>query len=93
MIRLEQVTKTFEGAEASLTAVRDISVAIQEGRFACVVGPSGCGKSTLLGMIAGLIPITSGRIELNGRHVDGVPRATASKVGWIWCFSRHFSPS
>lgn len=74
MIRLEQVTKTFEGAEASLTAVRDISVAIQEGRFACVVGPSGCGKSTLLGMIAGLIPITSGRIELNGRHVDGVPR-------------------
>jgi NitT/TauT family transport system ATP-binding protein len=36
------------------------------------VGPSGCGKSTLLGLAAGLVPVTAGRIRLDGAPVDGV---------------------
>lgn len=36
-----------------------------------VVGPSGCGKSTLLKMVAGLLPITSGKLSLSGQSIDG----------------------
>jgi NitT/TauT family transport system ATP-binding protein len=38
-----------------------------------IVGPSGCGKSTLLKMIGGLLPVSQGRIALNGRDVNGPP--------------------
>ena len=73
MIRLIDVTKTFDGATGAFTAVEGVSVEVAAGRFVGVVGPSGCGKSTLLGMIAALVPLTRGRIELNGQPVSRVP--------------------
>ena len=54
------------------TAIQDVSFDIGGGEFVSIVGPSGCGKSTLLGLIAGLAPVTAGRITLDGRGVDGV---------------------
>ena len=73
MIRLDRVSMTFELPESSFTAVRDVSLTVGEGRFVSLVGPSGCGKSTLLGILAGLVPPTAGRVELNGQTVAGVP--------------------
>ena len=52
--------------------LKDIKVAIEPGDFLVLVGPSGCGKSTLLNCIAGLEPITSGRIEIGGRDMTHV---------------------
>ncbi len=49
-------------------------------QFVAIVGPSGCGKSTILNMIAGLIAPTSGRIDVDGQPVAGVPRA----VGYVF---------
>ena len=54
------------------TAIEDVSFEISGVEFVSIVGPSGCGKSTLLGLIAGLAPVTAGRITLDGRDVDGV---------------------
>lgn len=54
-------------------AVDDVSVDIEEGEFFSLLGPSGCGKSTTLRMIAGLEGITSGRIDLDGQDVSGLP--------------------
>jgi multiple sugar transport system ATP-binding protein len=71
-IRLEGVTKAFEGG---VTAVDDVSLTIGDGEFLALVGPSGCGKSTLLRAIAGLEDVTEGSIQIGGRDVtDLAPR-------------------
>ena len=73
-ITLEKVTQRFalprEGRE--FTAVQDVSFEVGSGEFVSIVGPSGCGKSTLLSLIAGLVPVTEGRISLDGQPVEGV---------------------
>ncbi|MGO1163201.1 ABC transporter ATP-binding protein [Brucella pseudogrignonensis] len=56
----------------SVSVLKDINIEIEEGGFLVLVGPSGCGKSTLLNTIAGLEPITSGDISINGRSVSGL---------------------
>ncbi|MDA7428983.1 sn-glycerol-3-phosphate ABC transporter ATP-binding protein UgpC [Primorskyibacter aestuariivivens] len=56
----------------STEILKDINVSIEPGDFLVLVGPSGCGKSTLLNCIAGLEPITSGRIEIGGRDMTHV---------------------
>ena len=65
-LQLQNVSKTY----GTFEAVKDVSLAIEDGEFAVFVGPSGCGKSTLLRMIAGLESITSGTIEISGRVVN-----------------------
>src|SRR5437870_12670076 len=74
MITLERVTRTFETPAGEFTAARDVSFAVAPGRFVSLVGPSGCGKTTLLGMLAGLVPLSEGRVLLGSRPVvGGVP--------------------
>jgi NitT/TauT family transport system ATP-binding protein len=65
-ISVQDSVKEFEGG---VLAVDHVSFEARPGEFVSVVGPSGCGKSTLLRLIAGLIPLTAGRISINGREV------------------------
>ncbi|HIQ04115.1 MAG TPA: ABC transporter ATP-binding protein, partial [Anaerolineae bacterium] len=44
---------------------------IHTNEFVTLVGTSGCGKSTFLNLAAGLIPVTSGRIEVDGQEIRG----------------------
>jgi multiple sugar transport system ATP-binding protein len=67
-VELVDVRKAY-GAQA---VVHGVSVAIEDGEFVILVGPSGCGKSTLLRMIAGLEPITSGTIRIDGVVVNNL---------------------
>jgi multiple sugar transport system ATP-binding protein len=60
-------------AYGAVEILKGITLEIEEGDFLVLVGPSGCGKSTLLNTIAGLEPITSGDIAINGRSVQGLP--------------------
>jgi NitT/TauT family transport system ATP-binding protein len=57
-----------------LEALRGLEILVERGEFICVVGPSGCGKTTLLRMVAGLEPVTSGTILLDGKRVSGPGR-------------------
>src|SRR5439155_20136636 len=68
-IELEAVSKRY----GEFHAVRDLSLAIEEGELVVLLGPSGCGKTTTLRMIAGFVPVTSGRIRLGGRDVTALP--------------------
>ncbi len=68
-VTLTQVTKRF----GEFTAVDDISMVIEDGKFTILVGPSGCGKTTTLRMIAGLEEITAGEIRIGDRVVNQVP--------------------
>ncbi|WP_251212862.1 ABC transporter ATP-binding protein [Adlercreutzia murintestinalis] len=53
--------------------LRDVSFAVDDGRFVSVLGESGAGKSTTLKVIAGLLPQDSGRVLFDGTCVDDVP--------------------
>ena len=59
----------------SFQALKNISLAIEEGEFVCFLGPSGCGKTTLLRAIAGLDLQTNGHIHQGGRDVSILPPA------------------
>ena len=69
LIRLDHVTKRF----GRIAAVDDLSLAIFEREFFCLLGPSGCGKSTLLRLLAGFETPTSGRILLGREDLTPVP--------------------
>jgi thiamine transport system ATP-binding protein len=58
---------------ADTTALDGVSLSVAAGEVLAVVGPSGCGKSTLLRAIAGLEPLSGGRIRMDGRDLAGVP--------------------
>jgi len=81
MITLDRVTRTFETPTGDFTAVRDVSFRVDAGRFVSLVGPSGCGKTTLLGLIAGLVPVTEGRIVIGDRPVSG---AVPPDIGYLF---------
>jgi len=56
----------------SVEILKDINVSIEQGDFLVLVGPSGCGKSTLLNCIAGLEPITNGKLSIDGQDMTQV---------------------
>jgi multiple sugar transport system ATP-binding protein len=64
-IRLDHVTKTFGAA----TALRDLSLDIEDGEFFVLLGPTGAGKTTTLRLIAGLEKPTAGTISIGGEDV------------------------
>lgn len=68
-IRVAEVTYAYPGAADF--ALKDISLFVGQGEFACIVGPSGCGKSTLLNLLTGLACPDSGDIWLGGMQVAG----------------------
>lgn len=61
---------------------QDIDFTAEEGEFVTLLGPSGCGKSTLLRCLAGLTPVDSGHILLQGQ--DLVPLAPQN-AALAWC--------
>lgn len=72
-LSIRNLAKTYFDPYAGehVTAVKDISLDVEQGEFVSVVGPSGCGKTTVLNMIAGFIPHSGGEILLNGKAIDG----------------------
>ena len=70
MITLEHVSKRFEG-KRQVTALDDVSLAIERGEMVSIIGPSGSGKSTLLNLVGGLDRPTSGQVRIDGEALGG----------------------
>ena len=69
LLELENVTKTYVGAQGSVEAVRDVSATLDEGEFVSLRGKSGCGKSTLLLAAGGLMRPDAGKVNVCGSDV------------------------
>jgi NitT/TauT family transport system ATP-binding protein len=80
LIEIDGVGMIYQADSGPVEALRGISLQVSEGEFVALVGPSGCGKSTLMRIIAGLRPVTSGRVVVDGATVNG----PVSRVGMVF---------
>ena len=70
-VKVLNLSKWFGGPNNRLKALENVTMEVPKGAFFSVVGQSGCGKTTLLRLIAGLETPSRGRIEVDGRQVEG----------------------
>jgi ABC-2 type transport system ATP-binding protein len=78
-LRLESVTKRF----GSLTAVRDLSLAVAPGEVYGLIGPNGSGKTTTVKMLTGLYRPTAGRIVIDGTDLAAEPERAKRALGYL----------
>ncbi len=74
VVRLNRVTKIYEGAAGKFVALKGIDLAVASSQFVSIIGKSGSGKSTLINVITGIDRPTSGEI-----YVAGTPVHTLSE--------------
>ncbi len=80
MLKLSNVTKTFNpGTVTEKRALTGVNLTLEDGDFVTVIGGNGAGKSTLLNMIAGVYPLDSGVIELDGNDLSLLPEHARAK--------------
>ncbi|MEM2939595.1 MAG: ABC transporter ATP-binding protein [Candidatus Bathyarchaeia archaeon] len=68
-IRLVNVTKRY----GKVTAIKNLSLTINDGEYVCVLGPTGSGKTTLLKLIAGIVKPDGGEIYIDDKLVNNIP--------------------
>ncbi len=66
------VTKVYAEGGTEVHALRGVDLEARTGELLLLVGPSGCGKTTLLSVIAGVLDVTAGHIDVFGESVDGM---------------------
>ena len=74
MLELKNICKTFNpGTINAKSALNDLSLTLADGDFVTVIGGNGAGKSTMLNAIAGVFPVDSGSILIDGQDVTKLP--------------------
>jgi branched-chain amino acid transport system permease protein len=76
------VVRDFGG----MRAVNDVSFQVRQGTLTGLIGPNGAGKSTLLAMLAGTLPVSSGRIIYRGQDITGMPAFRRARLGLVRTF-------
>jgi len=76
-IRITNLVKRYD----TVTAVEDLSLAVQQGRIFGFLGPNGSGKSTTIGCLTGLLDPTAGKVEILGESFDANNAAIKRRMG------------
>jgi NitT/TauT family transport system ATP-binding protein len=79
LLQVDSLVKVFDTPEGALTAVDRVSFTVAQRELVSLIGPSGCGKSTVFNIIGGLVPMTGGRVLVDGEAVSG-PHAAIGMV-------------
>lgn len=80
MLDVNHIFKTFNpGTINEKAALRDLDLHLADGDFVTVIGGNGAGKSTLLNAVAGVWPVDSGSIVLDGEDITGLPEFRRAK--------------
>lgn len=82
-LEIKNLSITYHTLEGETNAVKGLDLNVKDGEFIAIVGPSGCGKSTVLSAIAGLVPISSGDIILNGKNITPSSNTSSNKIGYM----------
>ena len=90
-ISFDSVKKDYQAGEVTVTALHDVSFAIEKGEICVIVGESGAGKTTLLNILGGMDNLTEGRVVVDGAEVSsfGKKELTAYRrndVGFVFQF-------
>lgn len=78
-IEVDGVSKVFISGGKVFSALDNVSLTVEEGKFVSIIGPSGCGKSTMFNIIAGLMSPTNGDVLADGKSIAG----RAGYVGYM----------
>ena len=74
MLEIREIYKTFNaGTINEKRAMNGVSLTLNDGDFVTVIGGNGAGKSTLLNLVAGVFPVDSGSIAIDGQDVTKLP--------------------
>ena len=82
ILSTEGLTKTFNG----VAAVSNVNIEIQQGRLTGIIGPNGAGKSTTLALLAGTLPLTSGKIFYDGKDITKLQSHQRAQAGLVRTF-------
>lgn len=80
LINLKNISKKFGAKDTEVTALRDVSIEINEGEIIAIVGTSGSGKSTLLNIIGTLDRQTTGEYVLKNKNLDELNEHDLAKL-------------
>jgi putative ABC transport system ATP-binding protein len=80
IVRLDNVTKVYDGESVAVHALQGVDLTVEAGDFVAVAGPSGSGKTTLLNVMGGLDVPTEGRVFLESRRLEGMTRGKLSQL-------------
>ena len=80
MLRLKNVSKSFESAEGSLDVLNNINLTVSQGESVAILGESGSGKSTLLHIISGLEKPNTGSIKFDHMNLWLGSEASRAKI-------------
>jgi putative ABC transport system ATP-binding protein len=91
LVVLEDVVKTYEMGEVTVTALNHTDLTLKRGEFVAILGPSGSGKTTLLNLLGGIDSPTEGSIIIDGEDISRYNQRQLTlfrrrKVGFVFQF-------